>query len=89
MTFIYVFMRLIYRDFMQPEKSGDIFSIRSGFADAEKLRKEEKGVRGKTRGLSKSFIPDPLFLSSKNGHKNHLRKFWSEKCPFFAICGKV
>ena len=39
--------------------------------------------------LSKSFIRDPLFLSSKNGHKNHLRNFWSEKCPFFAICGKV
>ena len=35
--------------------------------------------------LSKSFIPDPLFLSSQNGHKNHLRKIWSEKCPFFAI----
>ena len=39
--------------------------------------------------LSKSLIPDPLFLSPKNGHKNHLRKFWSEKCPFFAFCGKV
>ena len=37
--------------------------------------------------MSKSFIRDPLFLSSKNGHKNHLRNFWSEKCPFFAICG--
>ena len=41
------------------------------------------------RCLSKSFIRDPLFLSSKNGHKNHLRNFWSEKCPFFAFCGKV
>ena len=39
--------------------------------------------------MSKYFISDPLFLSSKNGHKNHLRKFWSEKCPFFAIRGKV
>ena len=39
--------------------------------------------------MSKYFISDPLFLSSKNGHKNHLRKFWSEKCPFFAFYGKV
>ncbi len=39
--------------------------------------------------LSKYFIRDPLFLSSKNGHKNHLRNFWSEKCPFLAIFGKI
>ena len=39
--------------------------------------------------LSKSFICDPLFLSSKNGHKNHLRKFWSEKRPFFAIWANI
>ena len=63
----------------------------SAFATRQPLWTQVKvgwGCRTKS-ALSKSFIPDPLFLSSKNGHKNHLRKIWSEKCPFFAFCWKV